>query len=181
MNASRVDHPRTSPVALRTNTARSTASPPDATVAMLDSSSSSPTGQDEVLHFLLLAVEVDHDPEQLTLFVRAPRVDAQRLAEPVRAARLVDVAVQGERRLVALEPTGTVARPASLRLMSAVSCGASSSPVLCGGQCRLKIVRSGSAVISAVMRSIRSSRTSSSSSRYVSHGVRLAQPLDAIW
>src|SRR5215217_3829768 len=103
MNASRVDHPRTSPVALRTNTARSTASPPDATVAMLDSSSSSPTGQDEVLHFLLLAVEVDHDPEQLTLFVRAPRVDAQRLAEPVRAARLVDVAVQGERRLVALD------------------------------------------------------------------------------
>src|SRR3954447_22164168 len=109
MNASRVDHPRTSPVALRTNTVRSTSPEPDATVAMLlllrlfrGPAGVLAAGQHEVLH-LLLAVEIDDDPEQLPLLVAAPRVDAQRLPEPVCPARLVDVPVQRERRLVALD------------------------------------------------------------------------------
>src|ERR1044072_4352737 len=98
MNASRVDHPRTSPVALRTNTARSTSPEPDATVAMLvllQVASSAggvlAAGQHEVLH-LLLAVEIDDDAEQLSLLVTAPRVDAEGLPEPMRPARLLDVA-----------------------------------------------------------------------------------------
>src|SRR5829696_7693350 len=108
MNASRVDQPRTSPVALRTKTARSAASPaPGATVAIWCSSprrfGALAAGQHEVLDLLLFAVEIDDDPQQLTLLVRAPRIDAQRAAEPVRAARLVDVAMQRERRLMALD------------------------------------------------------------------------------
>src|ERR1044072_6607738 len=98
MNASRVDHPRTRPVALRTKTARSTESP-DATVAMPLLLAA---GQNEVLD-LLLAFEVDDDPEQLTLLVTAPRVDAKRLPEPMCSARFVDVPVQRERGLVALD------------------------------------------------------------------------------
>src|SRR5919197_5548481 len=102
MNASRVDQPRTRPVALRTKTARSAASPaPAVTEAILTLSSSSggvlAARQYEVLH-LLLALDVDHRPEQLTLLVGAAGIHAERLPEPVRAARLVDVAVQSERR-----------------------------------------------------------------------------------
>src|SRR3954454_1018612 len=52
---------------------------------------------------LLLAVEVDDRPEELPLFIRAPGVDAERAAEPRRAARLVDVAVQRQRRLQRLD------------------------------------------------------------------------------
>src|ERR1051325_317497 len=99
MNASRVDHPRTSPVALRTNTARSTSPAPDATVAMLvllqvasRAGGVLAAGQHEVLH-LLLAVEIDDDPEQLPLLVAAPRVDAERLPQPMCPARLVDEAM----------------------------------------------------------------------------------------
>src|SRR4051794_17109853 len=103
MNASRVDHPRTRPVALRTKTARSAESPaPVAIVAMLAPPPLVATdrpalvlaaGQHEVLH-LLLAVEIDDDPEQLSLLIGAPRVDAQRPSQPVRPACLVDVSVQ---------------------------------------------------------------------------------------
>src|SRR5262245_5823090 len=101
MNASRVDQPRTSPVAFLTKTARSAASPA-ATVAIELLLLVLAAGQNEVLD-LLLAVEIDDDPEQLTLFVRAAGVDAERVAEAVRPPRLVDVTVQGEPRLIALD------------------------------------------------------------------------------
>src|SRR3954468_23726923 len=106
MNASRVDQPRTRPVALRTNTARSAESAPAATEAIRPSppllGGVLPARQHEVLH-LLLALDVDDRPEQLTLCVGAAGVDAERLPEPVGAARLVDVPVQRERGLVALD------------------------------------------------------------------------------
>src|SRR4051794_37007353 len=109
MNASRVDHPRTRPVALRTNTARSAAASPGpaATEAILPSPPSLLGGvlaarQHEVLH-LLLALDVDHRAQQLALLVGRAGVDAERLPEPVSAAGLVNVAVQRERRLVALD------------------------------------------------------------------------------
>src|ERR1700754_1898523 len=100
MKASRTDQPRTRPVALRT---KSACSPPDATVAIRSLLRRCLTaGQDEALD-LLLAIHVDDRSQQLSLLVGAPRVDAQRAAQPVGAARLVDVTVQRQRRLVALD------------------------------------------------------------------------------
>src|SRR6266536_5503725 len=104
MNASRTDQPRTSPVALRTKTACSAPSPPAATDAIsLTSSSGCLTARQHEPLDLLLAVHVYDRPEKLPLLVGAAGVDAQRLPEPVSAAGLVDVAVQRERRLVALD------------------------------------------------------------------------------
>src|SRR5919204_6856047 len=103
MKASRTDHPRTSPVALRTN---SDCSPADAATVAIDPPPRDRAGlaarQHEFLH-LLLAVHVNHRPEQLALFVGAARVDAQRLAEACCAPRLVDVAVERQRGLVLLD------------------------------------------------------------------------------
>src|SRR4051794_28753946 len=106
MNASRTDHPRTRPVALRTKSDCSPGCPaPAATVAIPDyllELRISAACQNELLD-LLLAVDVDHGTEQLALLVRAAGVDAQGLPEPRCAARLVDVAVQRQRRLVLLD------------------------------------------------------------------------------
>ena len=65
----------------------------------------------------------------------------------------------------AVEPSGTGARPACFIRMSSVSSGASSSPDPCGGQWKLKIVRSAGAVTSETTVSIRFARSGSSSSR----------------
>src|SRR6266487_848674 len=112
MNASRTDQPRTRPVALRTKTACSTPSPPAATDAISPTSSSGclTARQHEPLD-LLLAVHLYYPTEKLPLLVGAAGVDAQRLPEPVRAAGLVDVAVQRERRLVALDRLAHGRRP----------------------------------------------------------------------
>src|SRR3954449_11679630 len=102
MNASRTDQPRTRPVALRTKRACSPCPAPAATVAIADyllELRISAACQNELLD-LLLAVDVDHGTEQLSLLVRAAGVDAQRLPKPRGSARLVDVAVQRQRRLV---------------------------------------------------------------------------------
>ena len=56
-------------------------------------------------------------PSSCALLVRAPGVDAERPAEPVDAARLVDVAVQRQRRLVA--PRSPRAPPSSRPARSA--------------------------------------------------------------
>src|SRR3954453_2903415 len=104
MNASRTAQPRTRPVALRTKSDRSSYAPASAATSAVDieKSSSLTARQNEALD-LLLAVEVDDRSQQLPLLVGAPRVDAQRAAQPGRAARLVDVAVQRQRRLQALD------------------------------------------------------------------------------
>src|SRR5919204_1766917 len=111
MNASRTDQPRTSPVALRTKTWRSSPSPPAATDAISPSSGCLTARQHEPLD-LLLAVHLDDGAQQLPLLVRAAGVDAQRLPQPARPARLVDVPVQRERRLVALDRLAHRGRPA---------------------------------------------------------------------
>src|SRR3954464_3190208 len=104
MNASRTAQPRTRPVALRTKSDRSSYAPASAATSAVDieKSSSLTARQNEALD-LLLAVEVDDRSQQLPLLVGAPRVDAQRAAQPGRAARLVDVAMQRQRRLQALD------------------------------------------------------------------------------
>src|SRR5579862_281951 len=115
MNASRTDQPRTSPVALRTKTARSSngVPVPGAIVAICGYPSSVEhrltitarrlaARQNELLD-LFSALDVDHRTEQLALFIGAARVDAKGSAESLGPPRLVDVAVQRERRLVALD------------------------------------------------------------------------------
>src|SRR5262249_8001697 len=56
----------------------------------------------ELLH-LLAAVHLHDGTEELSLLVRAPRVDGQRATEARRAARLVDMPVQRERGLELLD------------------------------------------------------------------------------
>src|SRR5579884_3703159 len=120
MNASRTDQPRTSPVALRTNIACSNGAPvcavPSIAISVIPflsrfGLSAAPDGgalsalaarEYEALD-LLLAVEIDHRAEQLTLLIGTARVDAQRPSEAPGGAALMDVAVQRQRRLVALD------------------------------------------------------------------------------
>src|SRR3954467_10808554 len=104
MNASRTAQPRTRPVALRTKSDRSSYAPASAATSAvyIEKSSSLTARQNEALD-LLLAVEVDDRSQQLPLVVGAARVDAERAAQPGRAARLVDVAVQRQRRLQAFD------------------------------------------------------------------------------
>src|ERR1051326_7951618 len=99
MNASCTDQPRTSPVAFRTKSERSSYGAPLAMVAMHVLLSAC---QQEALH-LLLAVEVDDGAQQVALLVRAAGINAQRSADSAIAAGLVDVAVEGERGLVLLD------------------------------------------------------------------------------
>src|SRR5712691_8435036 len=99
MNASRTDQPRTSPVAFLTKRARSSYAPAPAAVAMNLLLSAR---EHEALD-LLAALEVDDGAEKLALLVRAPRVYAERSAEAGGAARLVNVAMQRERRLELLD------------------------------------------------------------------------------
>src|SRR5919197_1587705 len=99
MNASRTDQPRTSPVAFRTKSVRSSYGRPPAMVVIAPLLTAR---QDELLD-LLLAVELDDGAEELALLVRAPRVVAERVAEPRRPAGLVDVPVQREARLELLD------------------------------------------------------------------------------
>src|SRR5690242_20780484 len=100
MNASCNDQPRTRPVAFRTNSERSSYGGSPAIVAMqLPSLSAS---EQEPLD-LLLAVQVHDRSEQIALLVRAAGINAERSADTAVAPRLVDVAVQRERRLMLLD------------------------------------------------------------------------------
>src|ERR671910_1647264 len=100
MNASRTAQPRTSPVAFRANSegsVNSSALPAALSIPLLLSA-----GQHEPFD-LLAALEIDDGPEQLPLFVRAPWIDGKRFADPRVPARLMDVAVERQGRLVLLE------------------------------------------------------------------------------
>src|SRR3954464_2388768 len=94
MNASFTDQPRTRPVAFRTKSDRSSYAPA-VVVAMQFLLSAR---EQEALD-LLLAVEVDDGPEEIALLVGAPGVDAERAPDPRGRLALVDVAVEGQRRL----------------------------------------------------------------------------------
>ena len=48
----------------------------------------------------LAAVEVDHGAQEGALLIRAPRVDAQRPSDPALAPPFVNVAEEGQWRLV---------------------------------------------------------------------------------
>src|SRR3712207_2025019 len=100
MKPSHTDQPRRRPVAFLWKRS----SVPEFVLVFVAISLSSPlsAGQYEAL-YLLLAVEVDHRPEQLPLLVRAAGVDRQRATDPGVAPRLVDVAVQREGRLPLLD------------------------------------------------------------------------------
>src|ERR1044071_4485793 len=95
MNASWTDHPRTRPVAFRTKSDRSWCGRSPAVVAMQFLLSA---GEQEALD-LLLAVEVDDCPEEISLLVGAPGVDAKGAPDPGRRFAFVDVAVERQRRL----------------------------------------------------------------------------------
>src|SRR5215211_1776645 len=96
MNASLTDQPRTSPVAFRTKSDRSSYGLSPAVVVAMQFLLSA--REQEALDFLL-AVEVDDGPEEITLLVGAPGIDAERPADPGGRLALVDVAVEGQRRL----------------------------------------------------------------------------------
>src|SRR5687768_15055481 len=99
MNASRTAHPRTRPVALRAKSDGSTdgsTRPAALSIPLLLSAR-----HDEALD-LLSFLEIDDGPEQLSLLVGATGVDAERATDPRVPARLVDMAVQRQHRLVLL-------------------------------------------------------------------------------
>src|SRR6476659_3139155 len=113
MKASKTDHPFTRPVALRTNIVRSMG------MSALAKAPPFLAGREhEALD--LLAVELDQRAEQLPLLVRAAWVDAQGAANASVAAGLVDVAVEGERRLRLLDRRAYRLRADRLRRVAAV-------------------------------------------------------------
>src|SRR5919202_834703 len=121
----------------------------------------------------LAAVEVNQGAQEGALLIRAPRVDAQRPSDSAFAPPLVNVAEEGQRRLV---PHCFSTCPAYLGRICSSSSGASSNPQPWAGQCKLKMQPS-IADTSAAIASILRPRSSSSSSRWVFQGVRLAHPV----
>src|ERR671932_761740 len=97
MNASNVAHERTRPVALRTNKARVLVAAPVALPPTPDVAIGAP------LPFVPAAVEVNQGAQEGALLIRAPRVDAQRPSDPAFAPPFVNVAEEGQRRLVPLD------------------------------------------------------------------------------
>src|ERR1044072_3222471 len=95
MNASCTDQPRTRPVAFRTKSDRSWYGRSPAVVAMQFLLSA---GEHDALD-VLLAVGGDDCPEEISLLVGAPGVDAKGAPDPVRRFAFVDVAVERQRRL----------------------------------------------------------------------------------
>src|ERR671917_186532 len=100
MKPSHTDQPRRRPVAFRWKRS----SVPEFVLVFVAISLSSPLPacQYEAL-YLLLAVQVDHRPEELPLLVRAAGIDRERAPDPGVTASLVDVAVKREGRLPLLD------------------------------------------------------------------------------
>src|SRR6476661_4605708 len=113
MKASKTDQPLIRPVALRTNIVRSTG------MSALAKTPPFLAGREHEL-LDLLPGEIDQGAQELALLVRAPRVDAQRVADARVAARLVDVAVQRQRRCGLLDRGADRPRADRLRRVAAV-------------------------------------------------------------
>src|SRR5215218_1478495 len=100
-NASNLDHPLTRPVALRRN---SVGASPIAAINTPSGSERRLAVHQQVVPDLLLARVDVHDRRlQDALLVGAARVQRQRRPQPHRALALVDVAVQRQQRLEALD------------------------------------------------------------------------------
>src|SRR2546430_9524184 len=111
MNASNVDQALTSPVALRRNSPGRAAAVPIVVSAMLCFLLTSSTVDQLVALDSLLGVELDDRPHEHSFLVRAAWIDGQRLADLDRALALVDMAVEGQERLMPLDRPAHRGRP----------------------------------------------------------------------